>query len=145
MKIFRFLVLLFAAVSFSLAGNLVSAEKATQNESFLIEEEIGGTLINQTKTNIGQKFFRALSEEHLANPQIKHLNFVVHERSSARWGSLIWINNGQKEVYRQFLSPAQRDFKAVAEHAYLTMGQFTEQFELQQLLGDHFDIDKDEI
>ncbi|WP_299981324.1 CsgE family curli-type amyloid fiber assembly protein [uncultured Pseudoteredinibacter sp.] len=145
MKIFRFLTALFAASFLCFAGDFVSAEKANKSDTFLIEEEIGGTLINQTKTNIGQKFFRALSEAHLSNPKIKHLNFVVHERSSARWGSLIWINNGQKEVYRQFLSPAQRDFKAVAEYAYLTMGQYTEQFELQQLLGDHFDIDKDEI
>lgn len=121
------------------------ASTSEQEESFVIENEIGGTLINQTKTNIGQKFFRALSEAHLSEPRIKHLNFVVHERSSARWGSLIWINNGQQEVYRQFLSPAQRDFKIVAEHAYQVIGQFTEQFEMQQLFGDHFDIDKDEF
>ncbi len=121
------------------------AANENENPSIVVEEEIGGTLINQTKTSIGQRFFQAISEVHIAQQQLQHLNFVVHERSSARWGSLIWINNGQKEVYRQFLSPAQRDFSNVAKHAYQTISEYTSHFELQKLLGDHFDIDKDEF
>lgn len=128
-----------------LASSFSAVACSSDNAPFLIEEEIGGTLINQTRTSIGQRFFRALSEAHLSEPKIKHLNFVVHERSSARWGSLIWINNGQKEVYRQFLSPAQKDFSNVAKHAYDIMSSYTSQFEMQKLFGDHFDIDKDEI
>lgn len=138
-------IAMLLTVTACLYSHCNQAAERQSEQNIVVEEEIGGTLINQTKTSIGQRFFQAISEVHIAQQQLQHLNFVVHERSSARWGSLVWINNGQKEVYRRFLSPAQRDFSNVAKHAYQTISDYTSHFELQKLLGDHFDIDKDEF
>jgi curli production assembly/transport component CsgE len=68
-----------------------------------------GVVSNDAISFIGQEFYREFVATWREQPQADHFSISIHERPSARWGSLIWIEHANRQLFRTFLSPGRRD------------------------------------
>ena len=108
--------------------------------------ELNGFTIDNTITRVGHDFYRYLGEYRTLNySNSSSYNLVVHERPSARWGSLIWVTENRKTVYRQFIQPRSSDFKALAKKAARQIHDSISQKKITSLFADRFDLETDEF
>jgi curli production assembly/transport component CsgE len=108
------------------------------------EELIQGLVIDSTISRFGHDFYRAFSDR-LEDTTEMDFNLVVRERPSARWGSLIWVEQDQRVLYRQFLQPNNL---RVTDSAYAAAEQVVEAIarrRLEDLLQDNTDMERDEL
>jgi len=108
------------------------------------EDLIQGLVIDSTISRFGHDFYRAFSDR-LADASEMDFNLVVRERPSARWGSLIWVEQDQRVLYRQFLQP---NASQVTDSAYGAADQVVEAIarrRLEDLLQDNTDMERDEL
>lgn len=108
------------------------------------EDEMKGFIVDETISHIGHDFYRYFSER-LRDSTPLDFNLVVRERPSARWGSLVWVENRQRVVHREFLPPNTAELKPVAYAAANRVAEAVVRQRLEMLLQDTTDIDKDEL
>ncbi|MCQ4320779.1 CsgE family curli-type amyloid fiber assembly protein [Stutzerimonas stutzeri] len=108
------------------------------------EAELSGLIIDNTITRFGHDFHRYLSFQ-LQDASALEADLVVRERPSARWGSLIWVEYGQRTVYRRFLQPNVAEIEDIATQAAQLILEEVNRSKLQNLLQDTFDLDRDEL
>ncbi len=105
-----------------------------------------GVVVNNTVTFIGQEFYRTFVASWREAPNAESFSVTVHERPSARWGSLISIEYEHREVFRAFLSPGRRDFvRLAADDAARIVYQNVVELEVQRLLFRDPDLARDEL
>ncbi|GAB2787804.1 curli production assembly/transport protein CsgE [Halomonas shantousis] len=66
---------------------------------------LNGILVDRTITLAAKTFFSRFAQMRLYAPGLPDASLTIHERPSARWGSLIWIAEGDDILYRTTLSP----------------------------------------
>jgi curli production assembly/transport component CsgE len=115
-----------------------------QTEQAQSEAELSGLIIDNTITRFGHDFHRYLSFQ-LQDASDLEADLVVRERPSARWGSLVWVEYGQRTVYRRFLQPNVAEIEAIADEAARLILDDISRSKLQNLLQDTFDMDRDEL
>lgn len=108
------------------------------------EAELSGLIIDNTITRFGHDFHRYLSF-NLQDASDLEGDLVVRERPSARWGSLVWVEYGQRTVYRRFLQPNVAEIEAIADEAARLILDEISRSKLQNLLQDTFDMDRGEL
>lgn len=128
-------------VLLSLASPLLAQEPQGQAQS---EAELSGLIIDNTITRFGHDFHRYLSFQ-LQDASALESDLVVRERPSARWGSLVWVEYGQRTVYRRFLQPNVAEIEPIATQAAQLIMEEINRSKLQNLLQDTFDMDRDEL
>ncbi|MHB0775012.1 CsgE family curli-type amyloid fiber assembly protein [Halomonas sp. WWR20] len=69
------------------------------------EDKLRGILVDRTITLAAKTFFSRFAQMRLYAPGLLDASLTIHERPSARWGSLIWITEGDDILYRTSLSP----------------------------------------
>lgn len=69
-----------------------------------------GVVSDSTITFIGREFYREFVASWRDQAQADQFSLAIHERPSARWGSLVWVEHSSKPLFRVFLSPGHRDF-----------------------------------
>jgi curli production assembly/transport component CsgE len=125
----------------SLLGPLQARAALGQAEG---EAELSGLIIDNTITRFGHDFHRYLSFQ-LQDASALEGDLVVRERPSARWGSLVWVEYGQRTVYRRFLQPNVAEIEDIATQAAQLILEEVNRSKLQNLLQDTFDMDRDEL
>ena len=108
------------------------------------EAELSGLIIDNTITRFGHDFHRYLSFQ-LQDTSALEGDLVVRERPSARWGSLVWVEYGQRTVYRRFLQPNVAEIEDIASQAAQLILEEINRSKLENLLQDTFDMDRDEL
>ena len=108
------------------------------------EAELQGFIVDNTITRTGHEFYRKFSE-HLNNTSELDFNLVVKERPSARWGVLVWVEQDNNVLYRQFLQPNMADMQRTAYTAADMVLQEIERKKVEALFDDNTDMAKDEI
>jgi curli production assembly/transport component CsgE len=127
------------------AGLLMLSLFSLQGHSQEIEDEISGFTHDSTITRVGHDFVRQLGDYRNATfTDDNNYNLTVHERPSARWGSLIWVTLNDREVYRRFLPPGKVDVSEEAASAAQYIHNQAQQQKLQMLFMDTFDLAQDE-
>lgn len=101
--------------------------------------ELTGVLVDRTITMAGKTFYRAFSQLAMDNPLIGNATITVQERPDARWGSQLWIMEGNRMYFRTQLSPRISEADRVAGDAV----QIVEEALLQQRLTAALTSDKD--
>ena len=105
-----------------------------------------GVVVNNTITFIGQEFYQTFVANWRDEPNVENFTVTVHERPSARWGSLIFIEYENRELFRAFLSPGRRDFvRQAAADAARFIYQRVVDLEVQRLLFRDPDLAQDEL
>jgi curli production assembly/transport component CsgE len=66
-------------------------------------EQKTGFVVDRTVTNFGAEFFRYFSEAWRDQSGTEDVDVTVVERPSARYGSLVYVEHGSRQVVRVFL------------------------------------------
>lgn len=105
---------------------------------------LSGLLMDRTVTMIGKTFFRQFSQKRLDSLVLSDISLTVHERPSARWGSLIWITEGNRILYQATLPPRLSDVNQYADAAVEQVEQLYLQRKIMQALDNNGDLAGDE-
>lgn len=78
-------------------------------------------------------------------PMSERYNVSVHERPSARYGSLVWVEYDQRRVFQAFLPIARANVRPIAESAAASALQTVLQADISRLLFHEADLASDEM
>ncbi|WP_444943627.1 CsgE family curli-type amyloid fiber assembly protein [Microbulbifer sp. ZKSA006] len=138
-----FLRSLVSAIVFSC---IVCTSFAQDTEDQSAEESLlTGLIIDNTVSGIGHEFARSLSIYISTNMVGFDYNLTVHERPSARWGSVVWVTFESKQVFKTVIYPGRRKFDEIVGQAAAQINNNVRQQRLQSLLSQNVDLAGDEI
>lgn len=121
------------------------ARTADVNGQKSLDDTLGGTVTTDTVTLAGQDFYTWFAQAWSAIPLSDRYIVSVHERPSARYGSLVWVEYGERRVFQAFLPIARANVKPVADGAAQIAFQNVMQADLTRLLFRDADMASDEI
>ena len=133
-----------ARTSATLAGT-PRARTADVNSQQPLDATLGGVVTTDTVTLAGQDFYNWFAQAWGAIPLSERYIVSVHERPSARYGSLVWVEFGQRRVFQAFLPIARSNVRPVAEDAAQVAFQNVMQADLTRLLFRDADMATDEL
>ncbi|WP_175945959.1 CsgE family curli-type amyloid fiber assembly protein [Caballeronia sp. BCC1704] len=110
-----------------------------------LDDALGGVVTTDTVTLAGQDFYNWFAQAWSAIPLSERYVVSVHERPSARYGSLVWVEFGQRRVFQAFLPIARANVRPVAEGAAQVAFQNVMQADLARLLFRDADMANDEL
>jgi curli production assembly/transport component CsgE len=110
-----------------------------------LDDALGGVVTTDTVTLAGQDFYTWFAQAWSAIPLSERYIVSVHERPSPRYGSLVWVEYGQRRVFQAFLPIARSNVKPIAEGAAQIAFQNVMQADLTRLLFRDADMATDEL
>ena len=110
-----------------------------------LDETLGGIVTNNTVTLAGMDFYRCFAQAWNQIPLSERYIVSIHERPSARYGSLIWVEFNQRQVFQAFLPIARSNVKAIAESASALAFQNVMQADIATLIFRDVDLASDEM
>jgi curli production assembly/transport component CsgE len=110
-----------------------------------LDEQLGGIVTTDTVTLAGQDFYTWFAQAWTAIPLSDRYIVSVHERPSPRYGSLVWVEYGQRRVFQAFLPIARSNVKPVADSAAQIAFNNVMQADLTRLLFHDADMASDEL
>lgn len=122
-----------------------SAAHSDVNNEEPLSDSLGGVVTTDTVTLAGQDFYSAFTRAWSANPLSERYIVSIHERPSARYGSLVWVQFEQRRVFQAFLPIARSNVRPVAENAAAIALQNVMQADLTKLLFRDADLAADEL
>ncbi|WP_444910336.1 CsgE family curli-type amyloid fiber assembly protein [Microbulbifer sp. TRSA005] len=125
----------------------ISSTVISQESEFAQSEEsiLTGLVIDNTVSGIGHEFARSLSLYITSNLTDFDYNLTVYERPSARWGSVVWVNYENKQVFKTVIYPGRRRFGQIVEQAVAQINNNVRQQRLQQLFSQNLDLAGEEL
>jgi curli production assembly/transport component CsgE len=115
------------------------------NNQTPVAEEIGGIVTDNAITLVGQDFYAAFAQAWIQMPMSERYMVSIHERPSARYGSLVWVEYEQRRVFEAFLPIARANVRPVAEGAAASALQTVMQADIARLLFHDADLGSDEM
>ncbi|WP_143730726.1 CsgE family curli-type amyloid fiber assembly protein [Microbulbifer sp. GL-2] len=129
-----------------LLWSLFSLAQSQELESIEGEDSLlTGLVIDNTVSGIGHEFTRSLSIYITSNLTEFDYNLTVHERPSARWGSVVWVTYENKQVFRTVVYPGRRRFGEIVAQAASQINNNVRQQRLQELFSQNLDLAGEEI
>ena len=122
-----------------------SARTADVDNQDALSDALGGIVTSDTITLVGQDFYTVFSQAWSAIPLSERYIVSVHERPSARYGSLVWVEFRQRRVFQAFLPIARANVRPIAENAASIAFQNVVQADLTRLLFHEADMASDEL
>ncbi|QHD51457.1 CsgE family curli-type amyloid fiber assembly protein [Vreelandella aquamarina] len=107
--------------------------------------ELTGIMVDRTITMAGKTFYRAFSQQAMDNVIIGNATITIQERPDARWGSQVWIMEGNRMYFRTQLSPRISEADRVAGDAVKTVEEALLQQQLSAALTSDKDLGKEEL
>lgn len=120
-------------------NQLSSPDGPAIQEQSSSSSELTGVLVDRTITMAGKTFYRAFSQRAMGNMIIGNATITIQERPDARWGSQLWIIEGNEMYFRTQLSPRISEADRAAGEAV----QIVEEALLRQRLNSALSSDKD--
>ncbi|HSP57611.1 MAG TPA: CsgE family curli-type amyloid fiber assembly protein [Halomonas sp.] len=111
----------------------------------LDEPGLSGVLVDRTITMIGKTFYRQFSQLSMESTILSNANLSIHERPSARWGSLVWVSEGNNIIFEATLSPRLSDVDQYAEAAIEQVEQMVIQRKVMDALQQNEDLADEEL
>lgn len=140
--------MVFAVIVLAAQAPTQGAEKLNggdRREPRFLQEIYAGVVTNQTVTFTGQGFYREFVKHWSDKERAERYSIAIHERPSARWGSLIWIEYANRKIFQIFVSPGRADIKSISEQAAELAYQNVVEADIQRLLIREPDVGPDEI
>ncbi|MDP4557556.1 CsgE family curli-type amyloid fiber assembly protein [Halomonas meridiana] len=107
--------------------------------------ELTGIMVDRTITMAGKTFYRAFSQQAMDNVIIGNATITIQERPDARWGSQVWVMEGNRMYFRTQLSPRISEADRVAGDAVKTVEEALLQQQLSAALTSDKDLGKEEL
>jgi curli production assembly/transport component CsgE len=124
-------------------GVIESGEVLSEKE--LEETKVTDVIGDQTMTLVGHGFIEGFQRAWRDHESSGESNIAVFERPSARWGSLVWVEQNFNRVYQTFLFPGRGDPAQVGESAAHWVYQRIAEIEAAKLLFKDPDMEKQEF
>lgn len=106
---------------------------------------LGGVVTNQTVTVAGYDFYRHFVSAWRERDIAERFAISIRERPSARSGTQVWIEYGQRRIFQAALPALRANIKALSENAVEIAYQKVTEAELERLLVRDVDVGQDEI
>ncbi|HSP31088.1 MAG TPA: CsgE family curli-type amyloid fiber assembly protein [Halomonas sp.] len=107
--------------------------------------ELTGVMVDRTITMAGKTFYRAFSQRAMDNLIIGNATITINERPDARWGSQIWVMEGNQMHFRTQLSPRINEADRAAGEAVQTVEEALLRQQLASALTSDKDLGKEEL
>lgn len=107
--------------------------------------ELTGIMVDRTITMAGKTFYRAFSQRAMDNLLIGNATLTIQERPDARWGSQVWIMEGNRMYFRTQLSPRISEADLVAGEAVQIVEEALLQHQLASALTSDKDLGREEL
>lgn len=107
--------------------------------------ELTGIMVDRTITMAGKTFYRAFSQRAMDNLVIGNATITINERPDARWGSQVWVMEGNRMYFRTQLSPRINEADRTAGEAVQTVEQALLRQRLAAALTSDKDLGKEEL
>lgn len=107
--------------------------------------ELTGVMVDRTITMAGKTFYRAFSQQAMDNLIIGNATITIHERPDARWGSQIWVMEGNQMYFRTQLSPRINEADRAAGEAVQTVEEALLRKQITSALTSDKDLGKEEL
>ena len=120
-------------------------QAALDRQFNLSEHELTGIIVDRTMTMAGKTFYRAFSQLSIQEPVIQSTTLTIQERPDARWGSQLWVMEGNDVYFRTQLSPRINEADRSAEAAIGVVKERIIQNRLNSALGSNADLGKEEL
>ena len=111
----------------------------------ILNDPYTGIVVNQTITVAGQDFFQYFIAAWRDKDMVEKFEISISERPSARLGSQIWINYGQKRIFQTFLPAARAAIKPLSLAAADAVYEGIVQADVQRLMFRDPDLGPDEF
>jgi curli production assembly/transport component CsgE len=112
-------------------------------ETPLEENAFAGIVADQTMTQTGKRFAEGFTAVWRGLADTAEHNVAIHERPSARWGSLIWVEQDFRRVYQVFIYPGRANPRAYGESAALWAQRRIADIDAEKALFSDPDVAKD--
>ncbi len=126
-------------------GNLNGSAQVGERVRKLLDDPLGGIVVNRTVTVQGHDFYRYFSTWWRETDEEGQYSISIHERPSARWGSEIWVQFRRDRVFHMFLPPARSRTKEISRSAVEIAYENITQNELQRAVFQSEDLGPEEM
>lgn len=136
------LPLCFACTAF--AESSVNSTKSLSEHPALNHAEVGGLVVGQTVTQNGRAFYNSFATAWSEKDEDGRFTVTVTERPTARLGSQMFVDYGNRRIVQLFLPPNRSLIPALASDAAGQVFQAILDYQLAQFFGDP-DMGRDEL
>jgi len=104
------------------------------------DPDISGLLINNTRTRIGQEFYRQFCAGWGEVHTRFSFNINIREIPDARWGSMLVVEINDRQAFRKILGPRTAEMEQEVEKAILAARSY-----LVHLIRTNGNLDTDDL
>jgi|GEM_PF-658862 len=107
--------------------------RKSQKEISLDEEDksidLGGLIIDETISKVGQDFYRYFNNQWNAPGTSKNFNIYISEKPTPGMGNMIIIKINYEEIFKNRISPQQQVIESLVEYAINQSQQYIMNYE----------------
>lgn len=140
----KMIVLQFCVASTVYADATVSTTGSLSGQRTLNRAEVGGLVVGQTVTLAGRAFYDSFSAAWRDLDEPGRFTVAISERPTARLGSQVFVDYGNRRVLQMFLPPNRTLIPALGADAAAQVFQAILDYQLAQFFGDP-DMGRDEL
>jgi len=138
------IVLQLCVVSMVFAQDSVSSNTSLAQHRTLNSREVGGLVTGQTITLAGRAFYDSFAVAWSEMDDSGHFTVAISERPTARLGSQVFVDYGNRRLFQIFLPPNRSLIPAIGADAAAQVYQGILDYQLAQFFGDP-DMGRDEF
>ena len=115
-----FILLMLMSMSMIGTANAASLSPQVEGQNLngrTVEETFGGVVVGQTVSVAAQDFMQYFVAMWRDKPHNERYTIVIHERPSARWGNLLWIEYQREKIFQTVLPHSRGRIKSISEQA----------------------------
>lgn len=124
---------------------LNGSAQLTERAKKILEDPLGGVIVNRTVTVQGHDFYRYFAQSWREVDEDNKYSISIHERPSARWGSEIWVQYRRDRVFHAFLPPARSRTKEISKQAVDIVHENITKNEIQRATFQSEDLGPEEM
>lgn len=138
------MLLAFFTMATAVADTSVSTTQSLSQHPALNHAEVAGLVVGQTVTQNGRAFYDSFATAWAEKDESGRFTVTVIERPTARLGSQMFVDYGNRRIVQVFLPPNRALIPALGADAAAQVFQAILDYQLAQFFGDP-DMGRDEL
>jgi curli production assembly/transport component CsgE len=122
----------------------VNTSATVDQHRTLNRRDVGGLVIGQTMTLAGRAFYDSFASAWRDKDEDGTFTVAISERPTARLGSQVFVDYGNRRLFQMFLPPNRTLIPAIGADAAAQVYQAILDYQLAQFFGDP-DLGRDEL
>lgn len=140
----KMLALQLCVASAVYADASVNSSASLSEHRALNSSDVGGLVVGNTVTMAGRTFYDSFASAWSELDEVGRFTVAVTERPTARLGSQVFVDYGNRRLLQMFLPPNRTQIPAIGANAAAQVFQAILDYQLAQFFGDP-DMGRDEL